>query len=65
MIVHRPAEARRAAGGARSAARAARSGAAGARPVTVRIGLAALAGSTGGAFFAAGMSTEVLKPVIM
>ncbi|NUV32439.1 TSUP family transporter, partial [Streptomyces odorifer] len=31
----------------------------------VRIGLAALAGSTGGAFFAAGMSTEVLKPVIM
>ncbi|MGW1027018.1 sulfite exporter TauE/SafE family protein [Streptomyces sp. NPDC002577] len=31
----------------------------------VRIGLAAIAGSTGGAFFAAGMSTEVLKPVIM
>lgn len=31
----------------------------------VRIGLAALAGSTGGAFFAAGMSTEVLKPVIL
>ncbi|MGA4842060.1 sulfite exporter TauE/SafE family protein [Streptomyces sp. G45] len=31
----------------------------------VRIGVAALAGSTGGAFFAAGMSTEVLKPVIM
>ncbi|RII17246.1 hypothetical protein DSC45_13865 [Streptomyces sp. YIM 130001] len=31
----------------------------------VRIGLAALAGSMGGAFFAAGMSTEVLKPVIM
>ncbi|MCW5249018.1 MULTISPECIES: sulfite exporter TauE/SafE family protein [unclassified Streptomyces] len=31
----------------------------------VRIGLAALAGSSGGAFFAAGMSTEVLKPVIM
>ncbi|MEV0317679.1 sulfite exporter TauE/SafE family protein [Streptomyces sp. NPDC050658] len=31
----------------------------------VRIGLAALAGSMGGAFFAAGMSTDVLKPVIM
>ena len=31
----------------------------------VRIGLAALAGSSGGAFLAAGMSTEVLKPVIM
>ncbi|MFF8030806.1 MULTISPECIES: sulfite exporter TauE/SafE family protein [unclassified Streptomyces] len=31
----------------------------------VRIGLAALAGSSAGAFFAAGMSTEVLKPVIM
>lgn len=31
----------------------------------VRIGLAALAGSSGGAFFAAGMSTDVLKPVIM
>ncbi|MER5182192.1 sulfite exporter TauE/SafE family protein [Streptomyces sp. NPDC002896] len=31
----------------------------------VRIGLAAMAGSMGGAFFAAGMSTEVLKPVIM
>ncbi|WP_405653349.1 sulfite exporter TauE/SafE family protein [Streptomyces sp. RK9] len=31
----------------------------------VKIGLAALAGSMGGAFFAAGMSTEVLKPVIM
>ncbi|MEU7058625.1 TSUP family transporter [Streptomyces sp. NPDC046197] len=31
----------------------------------VRIGLAALAGSCSGAFFAAGMSTEVLKPVIM
>lgn len=31
----------------------------------VRIGLAALAGSMGGAFLAAGMSTEVLKPVIM
>ncbi|MEU9186210.1 TSUP family transporter [Streptomyces sp. NPDC048484] len=38
-------------------------------PVDVRtavwIGLAALAGSTGGAFVAAGMSTEVLKPVVM
>lgn len=33
--------------------------------LAVRIGLAALAGSMGGAFFAAGMSTEVLKPVIM
>ncbi|MFE0451472.1 sulfite exporter TauE/SafE family protein [Streptomyces sp. NPDC058914] len=33
--------------------------------VAVRIGLAALAGSSAGAFFAAGMSTEVLKPVIM
>ncbi|MEU8650031.1 TSUP family transporter [Streptomyces sp. NPDC048737] len=33
--------------------------------VAVRIGLAALAGSSGGAFLAAGMSTEVLKPVIM
>ncbi|MGY0067168.1 sulfite exporter TauE/SafE family protein [Streptomyces sp. QTS137] len=31
----------------------------------VRIGLAALAGSSGGAFLAAGMSTEVLEPVIM
>ncbi|MFE0100056.1 sulfite exporter TauE/SafE family protein [Streptomyces sp. NPDC059009] len=31
----------------------------------VRIGLAALLGSMGGAFFAAGMSTDVLKPVIM
>ncbi|MCS0601392.1 TSUP family transporter [Streptomyces sp. LP11] len=31
----------------------------------VRIGLAALAGSSTGAFFAAGMSTDVLKPVIM
>ncbi|MEU8955379.1 TSUP family transporter [Streptomyces sp. NPDC048518] len=34
-------------------------------PTAVRIGLAALAGSMGGAFLAAGMSTEVLKPVIM
>ncbi|MFE1441491.1 sulfite exporter TauE/SafE family protein [Streptomyces sp. NPDC058739] len=33
--------------------------------LAVRIGLAALAGSSAGAFFAAGMSTEVLKPVIM
>jgi uncharacterized protein len=33
--------------------------------VAVRIGLAALAGSSAGAFFAAGMSTDVLKPVIM
>ncbi|WP_460065381.1 sulfite exporter TauE/SafE family protein [Streptomyces sp. YKOK-I1] len=31
----------------------------------VRIGLAALAGSSAGAFFAAGMSTDVLKPLIM
>ncbi|MFF2845894.1 sulfite exporter TauE/SafE family protein [Streptomyces sp. NPDC058001] len=31
----------------------------------VRIGLAAVAGSMGGAFFAAGMSSEVLRPVIM
>ncbi|MFI5976981.1 sulfite exporter TauE/SafE family protein [Streptomyces sp. NPDC051452] len=31
----------------------------------VRIGLAALAGSSAGALLAAGMSTEVLKPVIM
>jgi uncharacterized membrane protein YfcA len=31
----------------------------------VRIGLAALAGSSAGAFLAAGMSTDVLKPVIM
>ncbi|MEU1144311.1 sulfite exporter TauE/SafE family protein [Streptomyces sp. NPDC005863] len=34
-------------------------------PTAVRIGLAALVGSMGGAFLAAGMSTEVLKPVIM
>ncbi|WP_030793977.1 sulfite exporter TauE/SafE family protein [Streptomyces sp. NRRL S-920] len=34
-------------------------------PTAVRVGLAALAGSMGGAFFAAGMSTDVLKPVIM
>ncbi|MER5542971.1 sulfite exporter TauE/SafE family protein [Streptomyces sp. NPDC002589] len=33
--------------------------------MAVRIGLAALAGSSAGAFFAAGMSTDVLKPVIM
>lgn len=33
--------------------------------LAVRIGLAALAGSSAGAFFAAGMSTDVLKPVIM
>ncbi|MET8976021.1 sulfite exporter TauE/SafE family protein [Streptomyces sp. NPDC004539] len=33
--------------------------------LAVRIGLAALLGSSGGAFLAAGMSTEVLKPVIM
>ncbi|MEV6499069.1 sulfite exporter TauE/SafE family protein [Streptomyces prunicolor] len=33
--------------------------------LAVRIGLAALAGSSTGAFFAAGMSTDVLKPVIM
>ncbi|MEO3973324.1 TSUP family transporter [Streptomyces sp. CAU 1734] len=31
----------------------------------VRIGLAALAGSMGGAFFAAGISSAVLRPVIM
>ncbi|MFE7129393.1 sulfite exporter TauE/SafE family protein [Streptomyces sp. NPDC057638] len=31
----------------------------------VRIGLAALAGSMAGAFFAAGVSSEVLRPVIM
>ncbi|MFJ2261379.1 sulfite exporter TauE/SafE family protein [Streptomyces sp. NPDC087844] len=31
----------------------------------VRIGLAALAGSTAGAFVATGMSTEILKPVVM
>ncbi|MFF8604794.1 sulfite exporter TauE/SafE family protein [Streptomyces sp. NPDC015346] len=31
----------------------------------VRIGLAALAGSMGGAFFAAGISSDVLRPVIM
>ncbi|QXE36926.1 TSUP family transporter [Streptomyces sp. GMY02] len=31
----------------------------------VRIGLAALAGSMAGAFFAAGISSEVLRPVIM
>ncbi|MCL7377254.1 TSUP family transporter [Streptomyces sp. 35G-GA-8] len=31
----------------------------------VRIGLVALAGSMGGAFFAAGISSEVLRPVIM
>ncbi|MFG2311237.1 sulfite exporter TauE/SafE family protein [Streptomyces sp. NPDC048566] len=33
--------------------------------LAVRIGLAALAGSTAGAFVAAGLSTEVLKPVVM
>ncbi|MEV0483345.1 TSUP family transporter [Streptomyces sp. NPDC050508] len=33
--------------------------------LAVRIGLAALTGSSAGAFFAAGMSTDVLKPVIM
>ncbi|MFF2650487.1 sulfite exporter TauE/SafE family protein [Streptomyces sp. NPDC058045] len=33
--------------------------------IAVRIGLAALGGSMVGAFFAAGMRTEVLKPVIM
>ncbi|MEU8619802.1 TSUP family transporter [Streptomyces sp. NPDC048623] len=33
--------------------------------MAVRIGLAALAGSMGGAFFAAGISSEVLRPVIM
>ncbi|WP_413757114.1 sulfite exporter TauE/SafE family protein [Streptomyces sp. MMBL 11-3] len=31
----------------------------------VRIGLAALAGSTAGAFVATGMSTDILKPVVM
>ncbi|OII70033.1 MULTISPECIES: TSUP family transporter [unclassified Streptomyces] len=31
----------------------------------LRIGLAALAGSMGGAFFAAGISSEVLRPVIL
>ncbi|MDQ1010913.1 putative membrane protein YfcA [Streptomyces sp. V4I23] len=31
----------------------------------VRIGLAAVAGSMGGAFFAAGISSDVLRPVIM
>ncbi|MFF3454058.1 sulfite exporter TauE/SafE family protein [Streptomyces sp. NPDC002730] len=31
----------------------------------LRIGLAALAGSMGGAFFAAGISSDVLRPVIM
>ncbi|MFJ8360043.1 sulfite exporter TauE/SafE family protein [Streptomyces sp. NPDC093984] len=31
----------------------------------VRIGIAALAGSTAGAFVAAGLSTDVLKPVVM
>ncbi|MFG3345254.1 sulfite exporter TauE/SafE family protein [Streptomyces sp. NPDC048018] len=31
----------------------------------VRIGIAALAGSMGGAFFAAGISSQVLRPVIM
>ncbi|GAA4920809.1 sulfite exporter TauE/SafE family protein [Streptomyces coeruleoprunus] len=31
----------------------------------VRIGLAALAGSMGGAFFAAGISSDVLRPVIL
>ncbi|WP_031070238.1 sulfite exporter TauE/SafE family protein [Streptomyces sp. NRRL S-118] len=31
----------------------------------VRVGLAALAGSMGGAFFASGISNEVLRPVIM
>ncbi|WP_307540672.1 TSUP family transporter [Streptomyces sp. V3I8] len=31
----------------------------------VRIGLAALVGSTAGAFVATGMSTEILKPVVM
>ncbi|CAL9580814.1 putative membrane transporter protein YfcA [Streptomyces sp. enrichment culture] len=34
-------------------------------PTAVRIGLAALAGASGGAVLAAGMSTEVLKPVIL
>ncbi|MFF7761873.1 sulfite exporter TauE/SafE family protein [Streptomyces griseorubiginosus] len=33
--------------------------------LAVRIGIAALAGSSAGAFLAAGMSTEVLKPLIM
>ncbi|MZD05447.1 TSUP family transporter [Streptomyces sp. SID5785] len=33
--------------------------------LAVRIGLAALAGSTGGALLAAGLSTDVLKPVVM
>ncbi|MEU8886415.1 TSUP family transporter [Streptomyces sp. NPDC048442] len=33
--------------------------------IAVRIGLAALAGSTAGAFFAAGISNEVLRPMIM
>ncbi|MET8407240.1 TSUP family transporter [Streptomyces sp. NPDC005195] len=33
--------------------------------LAVRIGLAALVGSTAGAFVAAGMSTDVLKPVVM
>ncbi|MHC5905605.1 sulfite exporter TauE/SafE family protein [Streptomyces sp. S6] len=33
--------------------------------LAVRIGVAALLGSSGGAFLAAGMSTAVLKPVIM
>ncbi|MFI1352761.1 sulfite exporter TauE/SafE family protein [Streptomyces sp. NPDC020898] len=33
--------------------------------MAVRIGIAALAGSTAGAFVAAGLSTDVLKPVIM
>ena len=33
--------------------------------MAVRIGLAALAGSLGGAFFAAGIDSDVLRPVIM
>ncbi|WP_155058375.1 sulfite exporter TauE/SafE family protein [Streptomyces blattellae] len=33
--------------------------------LAVRIGLAALAGSTAGAFVAAGMSTDVLTPIVM
>ncbi|WP_329291127.1 sulfite exporter TauE/SafE family protein [Streptomyces pseudovenezuelae] len=33
--------------------------------LAVRIGIAAVAGSSAGAFLAAGMSTEVLKPLIM
>lgn len=33
--------------------------------LAVRIGIAALAGSSGGALLAAGMSTDVLKPVVM